>query len=153
MYHAQPMGTAGNGRATRQRGVQEIVQARGVVIHTNNLTNLRTYKLTNLQTYELTNLRTYIKSSRIPLRAPQSQISLQKTSQQTQVQHRNLRGRGTCRNAPKRPCQRQVHHRGGAPCKQLERVQGTEWRKRSIPTHSEWLYPLTFDAGKGLKEA
>ena len=27
------------------------------------------------------------------------------------------------------------------------------WRKRSIPTHSEWLYPLTFDAGKGLKEA
>ena len=29
----------------------------------------------------------------------------------------------------------------------------TEWRKRSIPTHSEWLYPLTFDAGKGLKEA
>ena len=115
------MGTAGNGRATRQRGVQEIVQARGVVIHTNNLTNLRTYKLTNL--------RTYIKSSRIPLRAPQSQISLQKTSQQTQVQHRNLRGRGTCRNAPKRPCQRQVHHRGGAPCKQLERVQGTERRQ------------------------
>ena len=28
-----------------------------------------------------------------------------------------------------------------------------DWRKRSIPTHSEWLYPLTFDAGKGLKEA
>lgn len=28
-----------------------------------------------------------------------------------------------------------------------------EWRKRSIPTHSEWLYPLTFDAGNGLKEA
>lgn len=28
-----------------------------------------------------------------------------------------------------------------------------KWRKRSIPTHSEWLYPLTFDAGKGLKEA
>ena len=27
------------------------------------------------------------------------------------------------------------------------------WRKRSIPTHSGWLYPLTFDAGKGLKEA
>ena len=27
------------------------------------------------------------------------------------------------------------------------------WRKRRIPTHSEWLYPLTFDAGKGLKEA
>ena len=27
------------------------------------------------------------------------------------------------------------------------------WRKRSIPTHSEWLYPLTFDAGNGLKEA
>ena len=48
------MGAAGNGRATRQRGVQEIVQARGVVIHTNNLTNLRTYKLTNLRTYELT---------------------------------------------------------------------------------------------------
>lgn len=48
------MGAAGNGRATRQRGVQEIVQARGIVIHTNNLTNLRTYKLTNLRTYELT---------------------------------------------------------------------------------------------------
>ena len=35
--------------------------------------------------------------------------------------------------------------------------QGTRqdywWRKRSIPTHSGWLYPLTFDAGKGLKEA
>ena len=30
---------------------------------------------------------------------------------------------------------------------------GPLWRKRSIPTHSEWLYPLTFDAGKGLKEA
>ena len=29
----------------------------------------------------------------------------------------------------------------------------TVWRKRSIPTHSGWLYPLTFDAGKGLKEA
>ena len=29
----------------------------------------------------------------------------------------------------------------------------TQWRKRSIPTHSGWLYPLTFDAGKGLKEA
>ena len=28
-----------------------------------------------------------------------------------------------------------------------------KWRKRSIPTHSEWLYPLTFDAEKGLKEA
>ena len=28
-----------------------------------------------------------------------------------------------------------------------------KWRKRSIPTHSGWLYPLTFDAGKGLKEA
>ena len=28
-----------------------------------------------------------------------------------------------------------------------------KWRKRSIPTHSEWLYPLTFDAGNGLKEA
>lgn len=28
-----------------------------------------------------------------------------------------------------------------------------EWRKRSIPTHSGWLYPLTFDAEKGLKEA
>ena len=26
------------------------------------------------------------------------------------------------------------------------------WRKRSIPTHSGWLYPLTFDAEKGLKE-
>ena len=30
---------------------------------------------------------------------------------------------------------------------------GTIWRKRSIPTHSGWLYPLTFDAEKGLKEA
>ncbi len=40
------MGAAGNGRATRQRGVQEIVQARGVVIHTNNLTNLQPYELT-----------------------------------------------------------------------------------------------------------
>ena len=30
---------------------------------------------------------------------------------------------------------------------------GQFWRKRSIPTHSGWLYPLTFDAGKGLKEA
>ena len=30
---------------------------------------------------------------------------------------------------------------------------GEIWRKRSIPTHSGWLYPLTFDAGKGLKEA
>ena len=29
----------------------------------------------------------------------------------------------------------------------------SNWRKRSIPTHSGWLYPLTFDAGKGLKEA
>ena len=29
----------------------------------------------------------------------------------------------------------------------------SDWRKRSIPTHSEWLYPLTFDAGNGLKEA
>ena len=28
-----------------------------------------------------------------------------------------------------------------------------DWRKRSIPTHSGWLYPLTFDAEKGLKEA
>ena len=32
-------------------------------------------------------------------------------------------------------------------------TQCANWRKRSIPTHSEWLYPLTFDAGKGLKEA
>ena len=32
-------------------------------------------------------------------------------------------------------------------------ILGRDWRKRSIPTHSEWLYPLTFDAGKGLKEA
>ena len=64
VYHAQPMGAAGNGRATRQRGVQEIVQARGVVTIP---TTLRTYKLTNLQTY--------IKSSRIPLRARQSQTS------------------------------------------------------------------------------
>ena len=31
--------------------------------------------------------------------------------------------------------------------------QAACWRKRSIPTHSGWLYPLTFDAGKGLKEA
>ena len=30
---------------------------------------------------------------------------------------------------------------------------GLDWRKRSIPTHSGWLYPLTFDAEKGLKEA
>ena len=30
---------------------------------------------------------------------------------------------------------------------------GISWRKRSIPTHSGWLYPLTFDAEKGLKEA
>lgn len=42
------MGAAGNGRATRQRGVQEIVQARGVV------TIPTPYELTNLQTYELT---------------------------------------------------------------------------------------------------
>ena len=42
------MGAAGNGRATRQRGVQEIVQARGVVTIP---TTLRTYKLTNLRTY------------------------------------------------------------------------------------------------------
>ena len=33
------------------------------------------------------------------------------------------------------------------------RIHSFPWRKRSIPTHSEWLYPLTFDAGKGLKEA
>ena len=117
------MGAAGNGRATRQRGVQEIVQARGVVIHTNNLTNLRTYELTNLRTYKLT-LR--VRASHFGL---SSHKPVEKTSQQTQVQHRNLRGRGTCRNAPKRPCQRQVHHRGGAPCKQLERVQGTERRQ------------------------
>ncbi len=32
-------------------------------------------------------------------------------------------------------------------------IQLFRWRKRSIPTHSEWLYPLTFDAGNGLKEA
>ena len=32
-------------------------------------------------------------------------------------------------------------------------VDSLDWRKRSIPTHSGWLYPLTFDAGKGLKEA
>ena len=32
-------------------------------------------------------------------------------------------------------------------------VANIVWRKRSIPTHSGWLYPLTFDAGKGLKEA
>ena len=38
----------------------------------------------------------------------------------------------------------------------VKEIEGTDlflWRKRSIPTHSEWLYPLTFDAGKGLKEA
>ena len=35
----------------------------------------------------------------------------------------------------------------------LEKVADKIWRKRSIPTHSGWLYPLTFDAGKGLKEA
>ena len=35
----------------------------------------------------------------------------------------------------------------------LGRSFAAKWRKRSIPTHSGWLYPLTFDAGKGLKEA
>ena len=35
----------------------------------------------------------------------------------------------------------------------LNDVRKIDWRKRSIPTHSGWLYPLTFDAGKGLKEA
>ena len=35
----------------------------------------------------------------------------------------------------------------------ISRLTFNGWRKRSIPTHSEWLYPLTFDAGKGLKEA
>lgn len=35
----------------------------------------------------------------------------------------------------------------------LPMILKIHWRKRSIPTHSEWLYPLTFDAGKGLKEA
>ena len=35
----------------------------------------------------------------------------------------------------------------------LNSVACLMWRKRSIPTHSGWLYPLTFDAGKGLKEA
>ena len=35
----------------------------------------------------------------------------------------------------------------------LHKGEFAYWRKRSIPTHSEWLYPLTFDAGKGLKEA
>ena len=35
----------------------------------------------------------------------------------------------------------------------FEELQAGIWRKRSIPTHSGWLYPLTFDAGKGLKEA
>ena len=34
-----------------------------------------------------------------------------------------------------------------------DQIAHESWRKRSIPTHSEWLYPLTFDAGKGLKEA
>ena len=34
-----------------------------------------------------------------------------------------------------------------------EAKEWISWRKRSIPTHSGWLYPLTFDAGKGLKEA
>ena len=37
--------------------------------------------------------------------------------------------------------------------KYLFRRQRPSWRKRSIPTHSGWLYPLTFDAEKGLKEA
>jgi len=32
-------------------------------------------------------------------------------------------------------------------------IEPARWRKRSIPTHSGWLYPLTFDAEKGLKEA
>ena len=36
---------------------------------------------------------------------------------------------------------------------EIEEQQAEDWRKRSIPTHSGWLYPLTFDAGKGLKEA
>ena len=36
---------------------------------------------------------------------------------------------------------------------ELQAICAIEWRKRSIPTHSGWLYPLTFDAGKGLKEA
>ena len=35
----------------------------------------------------------------------------------------------------------------------LNTIEAALWRKRSIPTHSGWLYPLTFDAGKGLKEA
>ena len=35
----------------------------------------------------------------------------------------------------------------------FDRQLQAHWRKRSIPTHSGWLYPLTFDAGKGLKEA
>ena len=35
----------------------------------------------------------------------------------------------------------------------IKLLLGLAWRKRSIPTHSGWLYPLTFDAGKGLKEA
>ena len=34
----------------------------------------------------------------------------------------------------------------------LSSVIDSTWRKRSIPTHSGWLYPLTFDAGKGVKE-
>ena len=54
---------------------------------------------------------------------------LQKAPGPNTLARENLRGRGTRRNAPKRPCQRQVHHRGGAPCKQLERVQGTERRQ------------------------
>lgn len=39
--------------------------------------------------------------------------------------------------------------------KQVEKLKKEKesWRKRSIPTHSGWLYPLTFDAEKGLKEA
>ena len=36
---------------------------------------------------------------------------------------------------------------------EAEKQRILAWRKRSIPTHSGWLYPLTFDAGKGLKEA
>ena len=44
-------------------------------------------------------------------------------------------------------------NRGIARKLPINKERCERWRKRSIPTHSEWLYPLTFDAGKGLKEA
>ena len=44
-------------------------------------------------------------------------------------------------------------HKYDGFCTVPEHVNHQTWRKRSIPTHSGWLYPLTFDAEKGLKEA